>query len=60
MFAISPQSCPQDQLWFLNIDDAKDEALEWSSDRQGEAIHLFEVSSTPEGNLFTPLSKIFA
>ena len=58
-------SCPvtfdlQDAEWFDNIQDAKDDAMNWSIKLSGENVIVYEAIDGPYGYDYKPLTSIFA
>ena len=59
-------SCPVsfdlcDAEWFDNVNDAKDDALVWSVELNGESVVVYEALDAGEdGYEFKPLSSVFA
>ena len=58
-------SCPvtydlQDAEWFEDLQDAKDDAMDWSIDLNGEKVIVYEAIDGPYGYDFKPLTSIFA
>ena len=58
-------SCPVtfdlgDAEWFDNIQDAKDDAMDWSAQLNGENVIVYEAIDGPYGYDFKPLTSIFA
>lgn len=58
-------SCPvsfnlEDAEWFDNLSDAKDDALNWSIDLNGEKVIVYEAVDSSDGYDFKPLTSIFS
>ena len=59
-------ACPvtfilEDAEWFDDIDEAKEEALDWSAELSGENVIVYEAIEEDDGAYeFKPLSSIFA
>ena len=50
-----------DAEWYDNVDDAKDDALDWSVELNGENVVVYEALDAGEdGYDFKPLSSVFA
>ena len=62
MFVACPVTFPlEDAEWFNNVDNACENALDWSVELQGETIHVYEAVETEDGSYeFHPLYSIFA
>ena len=58
-------SCPVsfdlcDAEWFDDVEDAKDDALNWSVQLNGENVVVYEAVEDNCGYKFNPLSSIFS
>jgi hypothetical protein len=58
-------ACPvtfilEDAEWYDDIDDAKEDALDWSVELSGENVIVYEVIEGNYGYDFKPLSAISA
>jgi hypothetical protein len=58
-------ACPvtfilEDAEWFDDIDDAKEDALDWSAELSGENVIVYEAIEGNYGYDFKPLSTISA
>ena len=61
MFVCCPVSFDlSDAEWFDNADDAKDDALVWSVELNGENVVVYEALENDCGYKFNPLSSIFS
>ena len=61
MFVCCPVSFDLcDAEWFTNIDDAKDDALNWSVECKGENVVVYEALDTEDGYTFNPIFSIFS
>ena len=62
MFVICPGTFDlADAEWFEDIDDAKEEALDWSVELDGRSVIVYEAIEEDDGAYeFKPLSSIFA
>jgi len=62
MFVCCPVSFDLcDAEWFTNLDDAKDDALDWSIERNGENVVVYEALDAGEdGYTFNPIFSIFS
>jgi len=50
-----------DAEWFQDVDDAKDEALDWSAELGGERVIVYRVEEGEDGEYdFKKLYAIFA
>ena len=49
-----------DAEWFDDVEDAKDDALNWSVELHGENVVVYEAVEDNCGYKFNPLSSIFA
>lgn len=58
-------ACPvtfilEDAEWFDDIDEAKENALDWSAELSGENVIVYEAIEGNYGYDFKPLSSIYA
>ena len=58
-------SCPvtydlQDAEWFDDLDKAKDDAMNWSIELNGENVIVYQAIDGPDGYDFKQLTSIFA
>ena len=61
MFVCCPVSFDlSDAEWFDNADDAKDDALVWSVELNGENVVVYEALENDFGYKFNPLASIFS
>ena len=61
MFVCCPVSFDlSDAEWFDNADDAKDDALVWSVELNGENVVVYEAVENDFGYKFNPLVSIFS
>ena len=61
MFVCCPVSFDlSDADWFDNVNDAKDDALVWSVELNGENVVVYEAVEGNCGYKFNPLSSIFS
>ena len=61
MFVCCPVSFDlSDAEWFDNVNDAKDDALVWSVELNGENVVVYEAVEGNYGYKFNPLSSIFS
>jgi hypothetical protein len=62
MFLTCPASYPLcDAEWFDDLDEAKEEALDWSSTLDGENVFVYEAQEANDGSYdFKKLCVIFA
>ena len=62
MFLTCPASYPLcDAEWFNDLDEAKEDALEWSSNLDGENVIVYEAQEESDGAYqFNKLCAIFA
>ena len=61
MFVCCPVSFDlSDAEWFDNADDAKDDALVWSVELNGENVVVYEALENDFGYKFNPLVSIFS
>jgi hypothetical protein len=62
MFLICPASFNLDDAeWFDDLYDAKQDALDWSSDLDGEKVFVYEAQEDEDGSYdFKKLCAIFA
>ena len=61
MFVCCPVSFDlSDAEWFDNVNDAKDDALVWSVELNGENVVVYEALENDFGYKFNPLSSIFS
>ena len=55
-------SCPfaydlQDAEWFENIQEAKDNAVDWCLELNGKNVIVYEAIDGPDGYVFIPLTS---
>lgn len=61
MFIICPVSFDlADANWYEGLEDAKEDALEWSVELDGENVGVYEAIEDDGGYKFNRLSFIFA
>ena len=61
MFLICPVSFDlADANWYENLDDAKEDALDWSVELSGENVGVYEAIEDDGGYKFKSLSLISA
>ena len=61
MFVCCPVSFDlSDAEWFDNVNDAKDDALVWSVELNGENVVVYEALENDFGYKFNPLVSIFS
>ena len=61
MFVCCPVSFDlSDAEWFDNVNDAKDDALVWSVELNGENVVVYEALENDFGYKFNTLSSIFS
>lgn len=61
MFIICPVSFDlADANWYENLEDAKEDALDWSVELNGENVGVYEAIEDDGGYEFNRLSLIFA
>lgn len=61
MFIVCPVSLSlEDANWYENLEDAKDDALDWSVELSGENVGVYEAIEENGGYTFNRLSLIFA
>jgi len=49
-----------DAEWYDNVDDAKENALDWSVECNGEKVVVYEAVEGNYGYKFNPLVSVFA
>ena len=65
-FSLMFVACPvtfdlEDAEWFNDVDDARETALDWSVELQGENVNVYEAVETEDGSYeFHSLYSIFA
>jgi len=61
MFVACPVTFPlEDANWYEALEDAKEDALEWSVELSGENVIVYEAIEEDGGYKFQPLKMIFA
>ncbi len=61
MLIICPVSFPlEDAAWYEDFEDAKEDALDWSVELNGESVIVYEAEESDGAYEFNKICEIFA